>query len=77
MKRSLHMFYSHNVTSKRKYEGMRVAMRVAGKVTYNGIPIPNLVLYQKLMAHINDLEIGTVLDINPTYTTEMGSKTAV
>ena len=41
------------------------------------IAIPNLVPYQKLISHLNSLDIGTVMDVNPTFTTKIGSKAVI
>jgi len=59
--RSLKMYYSHNIMGKRKYICLRKANNA---VTFKNSKIPNYIPYQELADLINEIDVGTVLDVN-------------
>ena len=69
IKRSMHVYYAHAPTGKRKYLAMRQAMRDK----YQKVNVPNLIAYETLAHHINKVDIGTVHNINPKFTTDVGN----
>lgn len=64
--RSLNTYYSHNVMGKKKY----INIRKANKTTsFEKVRLVNFVPYKNLADKINSIDIGTVIDINPSLTT--------
>ena len=59
--RSMNVYYSHNVMGKRKYMNVRKANRAA---TFEGHQVPNFIPYKKLAEQINQVDIGTIHDVN-------------
>ena len=40
---------------------------------YQKVNVPNLIAYETLAHHINKVDIGTVHNINPKFTTDVGN----
>ena len=59
--RSMNVYYSHDVMGKRKYMSVRKANKSA---TFEGHQVPNYIPYKKLADKINQIDIGTVNDVN-------------
>ena len=63
--RSLNTYYSHCVMGKAKYINIRKANR---KACYQKTKVPNFVTYATLSNYINNIDIGPLLNIEPTFT---------
>ena len=61
--RSLNVYYSHHVMGKRKYINVRKANKAPG--------IPNFVSYKLLADKINQINIGTLKNIDPDLTKDL------